>query len=87
MAKIVSTVKSDMSGHNIVNGIRTGLGLTAVGIGGAMGGEIGSLVGGFVGSHFVANTDFDKKAGAFIGVLNAVDILLERIMLPRGVIG
>lgn len=61
-------------------------GLAAVGIGGAVLGEAGTLAAGFF-SKKLAKTEFGQNLIWGIALLNAADLLLQRLMGGRGVVG
>ena len=61
-------------------------GLSAVGLGGAVLGEAGTLIAGFAAKG-LAKTEFGQDLIWGIALLNAADLLLQRLIGGRGVVG
>lgn len=82
MVKFVKAVK----GFSWMDMGRTAGGFVVVGLGSAVGQEIGALVGGYLGQRFICKTTLSKQLVMGVGILSAIDILLERAFGGRGAI-
>ena len=81
MAKVINEVKKEGKSFGKVLA-----GSSLVAVGGAIGDFVGALVGGYVAKKTIVKSGTEKDIVEWISYLTAADLLLEKIVKPRGLI-